>query len=76
MFLFFYINHKDDFISCEFFPFSISKKVIIFLLKKVTFLCQSLKKELNLFKEFNIENVVTLETSYFGCVKELCLSIF
>ena len=35
----------------------------------MTFLCQSLKKELNLFKEFNIENVVTLETSYFGCVK-------
>ena len=23
---FFYVNHKDDFISCEFFPFSISKK--------------------------------------------------
>ena len=26
VFLFFYVNHKDDFISCEFFPFSISKK--------------------------------------------------
>ena len=36
----------------------------------MTFLCQSLKKELNLFKEFNIENAVTLETSYFGCVKD------
>ena len=43
---FFYANHKDDFISCKFFPFSTSKKSSIISFEKSGFLCQNLKKEL------------------------------
>ena len=69
---FFYANHKDDFISCKFFPFSTSKKSSIISFEKSGFSMPKFKEgtgRINLFKEFNIENVVTLETSYFGCVK-------
>ena len=52
--------------------FILLKKVIIFLLKKMTFLCQSLNRKWKnkfIYKEFNIENDVTLETSYFEVLK-------
>ena len=53
---FFCVNHKDDFISFKFFAFILLKKVIIFLLKKVTFLCQSLNRKWK--NKFIIKNLI------------------
>ena len=68
---FFYANHtEEDFASCRYFPFVCAKKSEIIQFEKSGFKMPKYKKgtgRINLFKEFNIENVVTLETSYFGC---------
>ena len=69
---FFYANHKDDISSCKFFPFSTAKKSTIISFEKSGFSMPKFKEgtgRINLFKECDIENVVTLETSYFGCIK-------
>ena len=68
---FFYANHKEDnFSSCKFFPFTCAKKSKVIQFEKSIFKMPKYKKatgRINLFKELNVENVVTLETSYFGC---------
>ena len=68
---FFYANHKEDnFSSCKFFPFTCAKKSKVIQFEKSKFQMPKYKKgtgRINLFKELNVENVVTLETSYFGC---------
>ena len=68
---FFYANHrKDNYSSCRFFPFSCSKKSKVIQFEKSQFKMPKYKKgtgRINLFKELDVENVVTLETSYFGC---------
>ena len=68
---FFYANHKEDnFSSCKFFPFTCAKKSKVIQFEKSKFKMPKYKKgtgRINLFKELNVENVVTLETSYFGC---------
>ena len=68
---FFYGNRKDDnFSSCRFFPFTCAKKSKVIQFEKSKFKMPKYKRgtgRINLFKELNIENVVTLETSYFGC---------
>ena len=68
---FFYGNHKDDnFSSCRFFPFTCAKKSKVIQFEKSRFKMPKYKRgtgRINLFKELNVENVVTLETSYFGC---------
>ncbi len=69
---FFYANHKDDISSCKFFPFSTAKNSNIISFEKSGFSMPKFKEgtgRINLFKECDIENVVTLETSYFGCIK-------
>ena len=68
---FFYANHKEDNISsCKFFPFTCAKKSKVIQFEKSKFKMPRYKRgtgRINLFKELNVENVVTLETSYFGC---------
>ena len=68
---FFYGNHKEDnFSSCRFFPFTCAKKSKVIQFEKSKFKMPRYKRgtgRINLFKELNVENVVTLETSYFGC---------
>ena len=68
---FFYGNHKEDNLSsCKFFPFSCAKKSKVIQFEKSKFKMPKYKKgtgRINLFKELDVENVVTLETSYFGC---------
>ena len=69
---FFYANHKnEDFSYCKFFPFICGKISNIISFEKSSFKMPKFKNgtgRINLFREFDIENVVTLETSYFGCV--------
>ena len=69
---FFYGNHKNDnFSYCKFFPFTCGKISNIINFEKSSFKMPKYKNgtgRINLFKEFDIENVVTLETSYFGCI--------
>ena len=68
---FFYGNHKEDnYSSCRFFPFTCAKKSKVIQFEKSKFKMPKYKRgtgRINLFKELNVENVVTLETSYFGC---------
>ena len=68
---FFYGNHKEDnYSSCKFFPFTCAKKSKVIQFEKSKFQMPKYKRgtgRINLFKELNVENVVTLETSYFGC---------
>ena len=68
---FFYGNHKEDnFSSCRYFPFTCAKKSKVIQFEKSKFRMPKYKRgtgRINLFKELNVENVVTLETSYFGC---------
>ena len=68
---FFYGNHKEDnFSSCRFFPFTCAKKSKVIQFEKSKFKMPRYKRgtgRINLFKELNVENVFTLETSYFGC---------
>ena len=68
---FFYANHrKDNFSSGKFFPFISAKKSKIISFEKSIFSMPKYKKgtgRINLFHELDIDNIVTLETSYFGC---------
>ncbi len=68
---FFYANHrKENFSSGKFFPFISAKKSKIISFEKSIFSMPKYKKgtgRINLFQELDIDNIVTLETSYFGC---------
>ena len=68
---FFYANHrKDNFSYGKFFPFTCAKKSKVISFEKSGFSMPKYKKgtgRINLFQELDIDNVVTLETSYFGC---------
>jgi len=68
---FFYGNYKEDNITMgKYFPFSCAKKSQVIQFEKSKFKMPKYKKgtgRINLFKELNLENVFTLETSYFGC---------
>ncbi len=68
---FFYANHKDNnFSSCKFFPFTCAKKSKVIQFEKCSFKMPNYKEgtgRINLYRELNIENVVTLEISNFGC---------
>ena len=67
---FFYGNFKEDNFSFgKYFPFSCAKKSKVIQFEKSKFKMPKFKKgtgRINLFNELNIENVFTLETSYFG----------
>ena len=69
---FFYANNmKEDIKKCRFFPFSCANKSNVISIEKSKFSMPKYKQgtgRINLFQELNIENVVTLETSYFGCI--------
>ena len=68
---FFYGNYKEDnYTMGKYFPFSCAKKSQVIQFEKSKFKMPKYKKgtgRINLFKELNVENVFTLETSYFGC---------
>ena len=68
---FFYANHrKDNFSYGKFFPFTCAKKSKVISFEKSIFSMPKYKKgtgRINLFHELDIDNIVTLETSYFGC---------
>ena len=68
---FFYGNFKDDNFSMgKYFPFSCAKKSKVIQFEKSKFKMPKYKRgtgRIDLFRELNVENVVTLETSYFGC---------
>ena len=68
---FFYGNYKEDNYSMgKYFPFSCAKKSKVIQFEKSKFKMPKYKRgtgRIDLFKELNVENVVTLETSYFGC---------
>ena len=67
---FFYGNYKEDNFSFgKYFPFSCAKKSNVIQFEKSKFKMPKYKKgtgRINLFRELNVENVLTLETSYFG----------
>ena len=67
---FFYGNFKEDNFSFgKYFPFSCAKKSKVIQFEKSKFKMPKFKNgtgRINLFHELNIENVFTLETSYFG----------
>ena len=69
---FFYGNFdKDNFTFCKYFPFICSQINDIISFQKSQFQMPKFKKgtgRIHLFEELNIENIFTLETSYFGCV--------
>ena len=68
---FFYGNYKEDnLVMGKYFPFSCAKKSKVIQFEKSKFKMPKYKRgtgRINLFNELNVENVVTLETSYFGC---------
>ena len=68
---FFYGNYKEDnIVMGKYFPFSCAKKSKVIQFEKSKFKMPKYKRgtgRINLFNELNVENVVTLETSYFGC---------
>ena len=68
---FFYANNnKEDINFCRKFPFICGKISKIIQLNKSRFKMPKYKRgtgRINLYNELNIENIVTLETSYFGC---------
>ena len=68
---FFYGNyHEDNYAMGKYFPFSCAKKSKTIQFEKSKFKMPKYKRgtgRINLYKEFNLENVFTLETSYFGC---------
>ena len=68
---FFYGNYKDDnYTMGKYFPFSCAKKSKVIQFEKSKFKMPKYKRgtgRIDLYKELNVENVVTLETSYFGC---------
>ena len=67
---FFYGNFKEDNFSFgKYFPFTCAKKSKVIQFEKSKFKMPKFKRgtgRINLFNELNIENVFTLETSYFG----------
>ena len=68
---FFYGNYKEDnYTMGKYFPFSCAKKSQVIQFEKSKFRMPKYKRgtgRINLFNELNVENVFTLETSYFGC---------
>ena len=70
---FFYSNNsKENIELCRKFPFICGKISEIIQFKKSRFKMPKYKKgtgRINLYKELDIENIVTLETSYFGCIE-------
>ena len=68
---FFYANNnKNDISYCKYFPFICGKISKIIQFNKSKFKMPKYKRgtgRINLYKELNIENIFTLETSYFGC---------
>ena len=68
---FFYANNdKDQIEYCRKFPFICTKTSKIIQLNRSRFKMPKFKRgtgRINLYKELNIENIVTLETSFFGC---------
>ena len=72
---FFYANSdENDIRFCKYFPFICGKTSNVISYEKNCFKMPKFKRgtgRINLFQELNKENIVTLETSYFGC---RCLS--
>ena len=70
---FFYSNNsKENIELCRKFPFICGKISEIIQFKKSRFKMPKYKKgtgRISLYKELDIENIVTLETSYFGCIE-------
>ena len=68
---FFYGNHNNnDLKYCKRFPFVCGKISDVILFDKSCFKMPKFKKgtgRIHLFNELSIENIFTLETSYFGC---------
>ena len=68
---FFYANNdKDQIDYCRKFPFICGKISKIIQFNRSRFKMPKYKRgtgRINLYKELNIENIVTLETSFFGC---------
>ena len=68
---FFYGNRdNNDFKYCKYFPFVVGKISNAILFEKSSFKMPKFKKgtgRIRLFQELEIENIFTLETSYFGC---------
>ena len=68
---FFYANNnKENLNNCRLFPYICGNISKIIQFNKSVFKMPKYKKgtgRIDLYKELNIENVVTLETSYFGC---------
>ena len=68
---FFYGNNiKEDLRYCKYFPFVCGKISNVILFDKSSFKMPKYKKgtgRIQLFNELSIENIFTLETSYFGC---------
>ena len=69
---FFYANRdKDNYTACKFFPFICNKTSKVINFDKCKFSMPKAKSgtgRIDLFKELNIENVFTIETSNFGCL--------
>ena len=69
---FFYGNFiEDNFEACKFYPFICGKISDVINFNKSIFKMPKYKRgtgRIHLFNELNIENVFTLETSYFGCI--------
>ena len=70
---FFYANNnKENIELCRKFPFICGKISKIIQFHKSRFKMPKYKRgtgRINIYKELNIENIVTLETSYFGCIE-------
>ena len=68
---FFYANSdENDIRFCKYFPFICGKTSNVISYEKNCFKMPKFKRgtgRINLFQELNKENIVTLETSYFGC---------
>ena len=65
-------NNKSDLKYCKYFPFVIGKISNVISFEKSCFKMPKFKKgtgRIHLFHELEIENIFTLETSYFGCDK-------
>ena len=63
-------NNKKDLKYCKYFPFVVGKISDVILFNKSYFKMPRFKKgtgRIHLFHELGIENIFTLETSYFGC---------
>ena len=66
---FFYCNHKENRRACSLFPFICSKLSKIISYIQSNFKMPKYKRgtgRMNLFEELNLNNIVTLETSFFG----------